>query len=231
MDNDKAVKALLALRNTPSQQTGISLTIALFGRPIRDHLPLADLRLQKEWKEIAEKREEAFAKRHVIQNVDEPRTKHLSPLNVGDSVQILNQLGIRPTKWNNTGFVTEVLLHRQYRVVLDGSQRVTLPNRWFLKKILPFCQKIEASSFELPVTNQPAPLTTTEGYSPKTLAPAGPVSTTEPEVAAPRLDDRPISITQPKPPSHNKQLPPRRSTRERRPPRPLSPKLTGQLHD
>ena len=120
---------MLAHRNTPSQQTGISLTIALFGRPIRDHLPLADLRLQKEWKEIAEKREEALAKRYVIQNVVEPRTKHLSPLNVGDSVQILNQLGIRPTRWNNTGFVTEVLLHRQYRVVLDGSQRVTLRNR------------------------------------------------------------------------------------------------------
>ena len=42
---------------------------------------------------------------------------------------------------------------------------------------------------------------------PKTLAPARPVSTTEPEVAAPILDDHPISITQPKPPSHKEQLP------------------------
>ena len=48
LDSDKAVKALLAHCNTPSQQTGISPTVALFGRPIRNHLPLADLRLQKE---------------------------------------------------------------------------------------------------------------------------------------------------------------------------------------
>ena len=190
----------------PPQQTRISLAVALFGRPIRGHLPLADLHLQKEWKEIAEKREEALTKPHVIRNADELRTKHIPPLNFGDPVQIQNQTGIRPTKWNNTGFVTEVLPHRQYRVVLDGSRRVILRNRRFLKKILPVCCQIEECSFELLVTNQPAPLTTTEGYNPKTLAPARPVSTTEPKVAAPTLDDHPISITQPKPPSHNEQL-------------------------
>ena len=62
LDKDITVKPLLTHRNTPSQQTGISPAVALFGRPIRDHLPLADLRLQKERKKIAEK-EEALAKR------------------------------------------------------------------------------------------------------------------------------------------------------------------------
>ena len=66
LDNDRAVLALMTHRNTPSQQTGNSPATTLFGRPIRDHLPLGELRLRKEWHEIADKREEALAKRHLI---------------------------------------------------------------------------------------------------------------------------------------------------------------------
>ena len=65
LDNEAAVRALLTHRNTPSQQTGVSPACALFGRPLRDHLPLADLHLRKEWTEVASKREEALAKRHI----------------------------------------------------------------------------------------------------------------------------------------------------------------------
>ena len=66
LDNDKAVKALLADRNTPCQQTGTSLNVTLFRKPIRDHLPIPNLKLQQEWQEIADKREEALAKRHLV---------------------------------------------------------------------------------------------------------------------------------------------------------------------
>ena len=55
LDNARAVLALMTHRNTPSQQTGNSPAMTLFGQPIRDHLPLSDLRLRKEWHEIADK--------------------------------------------------------------------------------------------------------------------------------------------------------------------------------
>ena len=45
---------------------GNSPATTLFDRPIRDHLPLSDLRLRKEWHEIVGKREEAQAKRQLI---------------------------------------------------------------------------------------------------------------------------------------------------------------------
>jgi len=42
LDNEAAVRALMAHRNTPCQLTGVSPAIALFGRPIRDHLPMSN---------------------------------------------------------------------------------------------------------------------------------------------------------------------------------------------
>ena len=114
LDNENAVKALMTHRNTPCQLTGISPAMALFGRPIRDHLPMSELKLRAEWQEIADKREEALAKRHLVKPTTPSR--ELTPLNVGESVQIQNQNGTRPTKWNSTGYITETLPNRQQNV-------------------------------------------------------------------------------------------------------------------
>ena len=122
LDNDRAEKALLTHRNTPCQQNGISPAIALFGRPIRDHLPIQDLQLQDGWQQIADKHEEAMARRHIQQADCNISSRSLEPLNVGDSAQIQNQHGNYPTKWNNTGIIAETLPNRQYRVVVDGSR-------------------------------------------------------------------------------------------------------------
>ena len=65
LDNENAVRALMTHRNTPNC-TGISPAMSLFGRPIRDHLPLSKVRLRVEWQEIKDKREEALAKRHLV---------------------------------------------------------------------------------------------------------------------------------------------------------------------
>ena len=91
----------------------------LFGRPIRDHLPRYDLKLRPEWNMIAESREKALAKRVLV---PENTLKHeLAPLELGDSVQIQNQTGNNPRKWNNTGVISGVLLNRQYQVITDES--------------------------------------------------------------------------------------------------------------
>ena len=86
-----------------------------------------------------EMREKALARRHLKQGeVWSEHTKELQPLKVGAVVQIQNQAGPRSKKWEKSGVVTEVLQHQQYNVRVDGSGRVTLRNRRFLKPILPF---------------------------------------------------------------------------------------------
>ena len=202
LDNEKAVKALLAHRNTPNQQNGVSPAFALFGRPVRDHLPLKDLHLHRDWERVADKREEAVARRPT----DRPDSRPLQPLAIGDSVQIQNQHGIKPTKWDNTGRVTESLPNRQYRIMIDGSRRTTLRNRCFLKPIPESCRNGEMGIVPIQPSQQ------IEYVEPPT----------RPSTEEPAANQPPLEIPQP---------PVRRSTREKRAPRPLSPKMSGQSHD
>ena len=64
-------------------------------------------------------------------------TKRLPPLIIGDHVRIQNQTGQHPTRWDKTGSVIEVRQFDQYVVKVDGSDRVTLRNRKFLRKYTP----------------------------------------------------------------------------------------------
>ena len=243
LDTYEATKALLTHRNTPAQGTHISPAVALFGRPIRDHLPPHHLR--REWQTIAGSRETALAKRHIAS----PITKQLNPLVIGDAVQLQNQTGNHPTKWHNTGIVTEVLPHRQYRVVVDGSRRVTLRNRKFLRRIDPFCRNIDT---DLPTSNDNArPTRPTADQPPEKASPEHPdlsqnppPLTGTPPGGRPQTTDRtncppiadghttddsaPLQLTAP---IANSPPPLRRSTRAKRAPRPLSPQMKGQSHD
>ena len=139
LDTDAAARALMAHRNTPTQDSGIAPSVMLFGRPLRDHLPTPNRKLRVEWNKIADAREMALAKR-VLKPSPSPK-KELESLNVGDCVQIQNQTGNHPGKWFNTGTISEVLPHRQYNVVVDGSRRISLRNRRFLKRIEPVSRK------------------------------------------------------------------------------------------
>ena len=62
--------------------------------------------------------------------------RKLKPLQVGDTVRIQNQIGNQPKQWSNTGKVIEIKPHRQYLIMKDGSRRVTLRNRKFLRKAM-----------------------------------------------------------------------------------------------
>ena len=63
-----------------------------------------------------------------------------------------NQAGNTPLKWNNTGTVVEVKPHRQYRIMIDGSRRITLRNRRFIKKIQPSLRNY-TSAHDIPLHN------------------------------------------------------------------------------
>lgn len=64
-------------------------------------------------------------------------TRRLPPLTVGDTVHIQNQIGLYPRKWDKSGVVVEVRQFDQYLVRVDGSGRLTLRNRKFLRKYRP----------------------------------------------------------------------------------------------
>ena len=55
----------------------------------------------------------------------------------GILARVQNQTGPHPDKWDKTGRIVEVRQHDQYAIKIDGSGRITLRNRKFLRKFIP----------------------------------------------------------------------------------------------
>ena len=141
LDTDKVQRAILQYRNSPDPNTKVSPAMCLFGRAIKDFIPIFPGRYRPHsvWTETLEAREEALRKRHMLAAERwSEHTKRLPPLSVGDHVHIQNQTGPHPLKWDKTGQIIEVKQHDQYVIRTDGSGRVTLRNRKFLRKFIPF---------------------------------------------------------------------------------------------
>ena len=167
LDSNAATRAIMAHRNTPAQRHKMSPAEILYGRKITDHLPSNKRKLRKDWRHAKNAKEIAYQ----MKDDNTYKTKILQSLNVGDTVSIQNQTGNQPKKWNSTGKIVEVLPHRKYRVLKDGSQRVTDRNRKFLKRIpyilsqgkhpnLPLKSSVETNSRSVTQTvqrNNPAP--------------------------------------------------------------------------
>ena len=118
--------------------------MCVFGRSIRDFIPVHPGRYLPHpvWRETLAARELALRNRH--QKSCELLTEHtrcLPPLHVGDCVRVQNQSGPHPTKWDRTGVVVEVKQFDQYVIRIDGSGRVTLRNRKFLRKYTPVVER------------------------------------------------------------------------------------------
>ena len=237
LDSDNVARALLLHRNTPVLDADISPAVMLYGHPIRDHLPsvLSKERIRHEWTAIRDLREEAMAKRnHRNASTFNEHTQPLEQLEIGDRVRIQNQTGPSPKRWHRTGRVVEDTGPRQYRIKIDGSNRVTLRNRRFLHKFDPIATNTDVVylppniAFPTAIVTSPTHPTGDAEDKPtphqaKTSIPVQP-STSLKEENSSELT-HPTQLTAPAPTLL------RRSARVPRRPRALSPQMRGKSHN
>ena len=134
---DTFQRAMLSYRTTPSADSKLSPAQCLFGRQIKDFIPVHRNKYKpnQAWVKMLDQREKSQYDRNInMKKFWSEHTKALTPLKVGDLVRVQNQFGNNPRKWNRTGKIIEVLQFDQYRVKIDGSNRATLRNRKFLRK-------------------------------------------------------------------------------------------------
>ena len=125
----------------------------VFGRAMRDFLPSLPHKYEpaKDWVVTQEYRERTLAlKREADRERWSRRTKDLEMLEVGTPVLIQNQTGNNPTKWDKTGVVLENKPHSQVLVRVDGSRRVTLRNRRFIRELNPSLMRMNPPAMLTP---------------------------------------------------------------------------------
>ena len=234
-DWDRVIRALMQHRNTPDSEYNLSPSQMVFGRPIRDFLPIkpgqfapADV-----WVNNRETRELALRSRFIkSQERWSANTKDLRPLQPGTRVMIQNQHGAGKIakKWDKTGLILEDMGYNKYRVKVDGSGRVTDRNRQFLRQFTPVTTlqpgpRPDTSYVPNPVTEPDYPPVVEPNYNPVEPQPAQivpdiPVPSTPkqviPQQDLPSTPESPSFVTPPTTPTTTE--PPRRSTRISKPP-------------
>ena len=110
----------------------------MFGRNVRNFIPVLPSKYEprQEWS----LRERAFAKKLYNDGTKLAiGTRKVPPLSVGGKVLVQNQTGRAPNKWDKYWVIVECKPHNQVNVMMDGSRKVSLRNRQFVRKIdIPF---------------------------------------------------------------------------------------------
>lgn len=204
LDHDRFLCAMLHLRNTPDPDCNLSPAQIIFGHPLRDTLSFVN-KLEKFsnphirplWRQAWAAKEEALRTR--LTRTTESLTTHSRPLRlltIGERVFIQNQQGTHPTKWDRSGTIVESPGYDQYRVKVDGSGRLTLRNRRFLRAYTPATPSIPQQS---PALCLPTAIVEHRSHSSRPLPPPRPQDASQPSVTAPHVtptDVSPPSVTQ-----------------------------------
>ena len=118
----------------------------VFGRQMRDFLPALPHKYKptKDWSVTQEFRERTLAKKGESDDKRwREKTTDLEELEIGTPVAIQNQTGNNPNKWDKTGIVMENKPHSQVLIRVDGSRRVTMRNRRFVRRLDPTLRRSE----------------------------------------------------------------------------------------
>ena len=142
LDTVAFTRAIMTYRNTRDADTGMCPAELLIGRQLKAFLPnkyydplTSNKDMSSDWNKLASYREMALAKRASRdQERWSEKTKQLPDLDIGDRVAVQNQTGNNPKRWERRRIIVDKLLYDQYEVRLDGSRRITLCNRKFLRK-------------------------------------------------------------------------------------------------
>ena len=158
LNTDKAARAILQHRNTPLPDINLSPAQLLFHRELRYHLPShpKHYQLHKSWiisrKQLEQKT--SLRNQHIVENYNSS-AHSLKPLEIKTMVLINNTKPHSHSRWDRQGIIVEVLPYRQYKVKINGSGRIVLRNRKFLKPINGDQIKLKPSlSPTLPTNNE-----------------------------------------------------------------------------
>ena len=138
IDNDAVARAVLQHHNTPLPDCQLSPAQLLFGNPLKDFLPAhpSYYTLHPKWLELRHYHSTNIRKRTENVRKHYDSTAHnLKPLTTGQQVFVQNKTKRSYNLWNQTGMVTQVLPHRQYKVKIHSTGNTTLRNRRFLKPV------------------------------------------------------------------------------------------------
>ena len=133
LDCDSVSAATLQYLNTPLREINKSPAQLASGRQLRDGVPTHRFHyhVDHQWKQTLRDRE-AQMTRVANQLMTRSTPRHLPPITPGTPVRIQhNQSNV----WDRTGTVVESLPHRQYRVRMDGSGRISIRNRKHIKPL------------------------------------------------------------------------------------------------
>ena len=139
VNNDRFLRAMLQYRNTPQPDTRLSPAQVVYGRYMRDFIPVVNDKYEpkQEWAMVREYRERALARRLDRDGARlEQYTKKQQVIPIGEAVAVQNQTGRFPKKWDKTGIVVENKYHDKVLIRMEGSRRLTTRNRKFVKKIV-----------------------------------------------------------------------------------------------
>lgn len=187
---DALTRALLQFRNCPDPANGLSPAEIVFGRTLKDALPIkawvpvfTQRDIRPLWRNLWQSREHTLRTRFAKQLESlSLNTKSLPPLSEGDVCRIQNQNGRYPLRWDRTGTVVQCRDHDQYLVKVDGSGRLTLRNRKFLRKIEPYFPNQKYPFFQ-PTVLSPGTATPQVAMPPQVAM--SPQVATSPQIAMP----------------------------------------------